>query len=108
MTDRVVERVAKVAEGMKFSAMLCSSGAMRDVSRVATDYEWEWLARSAISSLAALEAMPDMSEMVEALRGLVEANIKRGPWDEPLGSSEQTAEMNAAVATLAKVSGDKQ
>lgn len=39
-------------------------------------------------------------ELEEALRGLVEANIKRGPWDEPLGSSEQTPEMNAAVAAL--------
>lgn len=46
-------------------------------------------------------------ELYEALAGLVEANIKRGPFDEPLGSSEQTPEMNAAVAALAKARGDQ-
>lgn len=41
-------------------------------------------------------------ELYYALVGLVNSWIKRGPFDEPLGASEQTAEMNAAVAALAK------
>jgi Lar family restriction alleviation protein len=44
-----------------------------------------------------------ITEAIEALTGLVEANIKRGPFDEPLGSSEQTAEMNAAVKALSSL-----
>lgn len=40
--------------------------------------------------------------LVAALRGLVNEHIKRGgAFDEPLGESEQTPEINAALAALA-------
>lgn len=45
-------------------------------------------------------------EMYTALSGLVEEHIKRGgAFDEPCASSEQTPEINAACAALAKARG---
>ncbi|MEA3044545.1 MAG: hypothetical protein QOH47_2383 [Sphingomonadales bacterium] len=42
-------------------------------------------------------------ELYEALAALVEEHVKRGgAFDEPLGSSEQTPEINAGMAALAK------
>lgn len=54
------------------------------------------------------KAAADMAELYEALAALVDANIKCGPFYEPLGSSEQTAEVNAAVSALAKARGETQ
>lgn len=45
-------------------------------------------------------------ELFEALAALIEAHIERGgAFDEPCGSSEQTPEINAAVAALSKARG---
>jgi hypothetical protein len=45
--------------------------------------------------------------LYSALAALVEANIKRGPFDEPLGSSEQVAEINEAVAAICEARGEQ-
>lgn len=45
-------------------------------------------------------------ELYEALQTLVSWNIKRGPFDEPLGESEQEDEINVAVAALRKARGE--
>lgn len=47
-------------------------------------------------------AAPALYEAVEAL---VECFIKRGPFDEPLGSSEQAPSINAGIAALAQARG---
>lgn len=47
-------------------------------------------------------AAPDL---LVALVELVERNIKRGPFDEPLGESEQEPEINRALAAIAKAKG---
>jgi hypothetical protein len=44
--------------------------------------------------------------LLEALEALVECFIKRGPFDEPLGSSEQAPSINAGVAAIAKARGE--
>jgi hypothetical protein len=44
-------------------------------------------------------------ELLSACQALVECFIKRGPWDEPLGSSEQAPSINAGVAAIAKALG---
>lgn len=41
-------------------------------------------------------------ELLEALKEMVRWHIKRGPFDEPLGASEQTPEINSALAAIAK------
>ena len=50
-----------------------------------------------------LERAADIIDaLVGAVEALVECFIKRGPWDEPLGSSEQAPSINAGIAALAK------
>jgi hypothetical protein len=44
----------------------------------------------------------EIAVLVEALGKLVEDNLLRGPFDEPLGESEQSPLVNAARAILAK------
>lgn len=51
-----------------------------------------------------IAAAPELYEAVEAL---VECFIKRGPFDEPLGSSEQAPSINAGIAALAKARGEQ-
>lgn len=47
------------------------------------------------------QMMAAAPELVAALQGLVGEHIKRGgAFDEPCGSSEQTPEINAALAAL--------
>lgn len=50
-----------------------------------------------------IAAAPDLLNAVEAL---VECFIKRGPFDEPLGSSEQAPSINAGIAALSKARGE--
>lgn len=47
-------------------------------------------------------------EMLAALRGLVREHIKRGPFDEPLGQSEQSPQINAALAAISKAQDNPQ
>lgn len=48
------------------------------------------------------EAADIITDLLEALESLVEKHIKRGPFDEPLGESEQSPEINAARAALSR------
>lgn len=50
-----------------------------------------------------IAAAPALYDAVEAL---VECFIKRGPFDEPLGSSEQAPSINAGIAALKQARGE--
>jgi hypothetical protein len=45
-------------------------------------------------------------ELYEAVQALVECFVRRGPFDEPLGSSEQAPSITAGIAALAKARGE--
>ena len=53
------------------------------------------------------EAADTIEALYEALAAMVKWNIKRGPFDEPLGESEQEDEVNTAVAALSKARGEQ-
>lgn len=60
-----------------------------------------------MAGLHALKAESGYDAVHEALAALVEKHILRGPFDEPLGASEQSPEINAAVAALTKARGEQ-
>ena len=65
----------------------------------------DWNQDEADANASLIAAAPALYEAVEAL---VECFIKRGPFDEPLGSSEQAPSINAGIAALTLALGDKQ
>ena len=62
---------------------------------------------TSVEAKVAGEAADTIEALYEALAAMVEWNIKRGPFDEPLGESEQEDEVNTAVAALSKARGEQ-
>jgi len=68
---------------------------------VRKDVQERWWARNK-ANIDLICAAPDL---LEALKTIVLWHVKRGPFDEPLASSEQTPEINLAISAIAKAEG---
>ena len=82
----------KQASGKMYATLMADGSMLAIFRRPVSDADGQLIA-----------SCPDL---VEALRGLVRWHIKRGPFDEPLGASEQEPEINAAVAALSRATGE--
>jgi hypothetical protein len=65
---------------------------------------WQRHDETDLANARLIAAAPDLYETLEAM---VHWNLKRGPFDEPLGESEQEPEVNLARAALAKARGEQ-